>query len=193
MLLAERREPQRLRLSREADREVLDLERRLEPRLAPPADLAHMTDWASKLNGAIARLAGLLFLADVLPTGWGEPIPTRHLDAAARLGHYFLGHALAVFDEMAADPTVDDARAVLEWIARTGAGSFSRRDAFTGLSRSRFRKIGDLDPALQLLDDHGFIRPEEPPRPSGPGRRASPRWAAHPAAAETAETAETAE
>ncbi|WP_345411722.1 YfjI family protein [Pseudonocardia xishanensis] len=59
MLLADRDEPQRLRLSREADREVLDLERHLEPRLAPHADLAHMTDWASKLNGAIARLAGL--------------------------------------------------------------------------------------------------------------------------------------
>ncbi|MDX6410192.1 MAG: replicative helicase [Gaiellaceae bacterium] len=190
LLLADHDEPQRLRLSREADREVLDLERRLEPRLAQHADLAHMVDWASKLNGAIARLAGLLFLADVLPTGWSEPIPARHLDGAARLGHYFLGHALAVFDQMGADPTVDDAHAVLEWIARTRPRSFSRRDAFTGLSRSRFRKIADLDPALQLLEDHGFFRPEAQALRPGPGRRASPRWQVHPLAAETAETAE---
>jgi replicative DNA helicase len=33
----------------------------------------------------------------------------RHVDAAARLGHYFLGHALAVFDQMSADPIIDDA------------------------------------------------------------------------------------
>jgi hypothetical protein len=191
LLLAEHDEPHRLRLSRDADQRILDLERRLEPRLAPHADIAHMTDWASKLNGAIARLAGLLFLAEVLPTGWAEPIPARHVDAAARLGHYFLGHALAVFDEMGADPTLDDAHAVLDWIRRTRQQSFSRRDAFTGLSRSRFRKIADLDPALQLLEDHGYIRPEDQPVRPGPGRRASPRWTVHPVAAETAETAET--
>lgn len=106
------------------------------------------------------------------------------------MGHYFLGHALAVFDRMGADPTVDDARTVLDWIRRTRPQVFSRRDAFTALSRSRFRKIADLDPALQLLDDHGYIRPEEQSQRPGPGRRASPRWTVHPAAAETAKTAE---
>jgi len=95
-----------------------------------------------------------------------------------------------VFDQMAADPTVDDARAVLEWIARTHQASFSRRDASTGPSCSRFRKIIDLDPALQLLDDHGFVRAEQQSQRPGPGRRASPRWAVHPAAAETAQTAQ---
>ncbi|MCE3552846.1 DUF3987 domain-containing protein [Pseudonocardia sp. RS11V-5] len=187
--LADHDEPRRLRLSREADREVLDLERRLEPRLAPHADLAHMTDWASKLNGAIARLAGLLFVADVLPTGWGEPIPPRRVDAAARLGHYFLGHALAVFDHMGADPTVDDAHAVLDWIRRTGAQRFTRRDAFTGLSRSRFRKVTDLEAPLALLEAHGFIRSTAPAAPTG-GRPSSPRWEVHPRAAKAAEAAE---
>ncbi|GAA4554268.1 YfjI family protein [Pseudonocardia xishanensis] len=189
MLLADHDETQRLRLSREADREVLDLERRLEPRLAPHADLAHMTDWASKLNGAIARLAGLLFLSDVLPTGWGEPIPTRHLDAAARLGHYFLGHALAVFDQMAADPTVEDARTVLEWINRVGAQRFSRRDAFSGLSRARFRKVTDLEAPLTLLEAHDFIRRGPVPAPTG-GRPSSPMWEVHPRAAKAAQAAE---
>jgi hypothetical protein len=47
LLLAEHDEPHRLRLSRDADQRILDLERRLEPRLAPHADIAHMTDWAS--------------------------------------------------------------------------------------------------------------------------------------------------
>lgn len=190
VLLADHDEPLRLRLHRDSDRQILDLERRLEPRLAPHAELAHMTDWASKLNGAIARLAGLLFLADVLPTCWVEPVPARYVESAARLGHYFLGHALAVFDQMGADPVVDDAYAVLDWIARTRPYSFSRRDAFTALSRARFRKIADLDPALQLLEDHGFTRPEGQAQRSGPGRRPSPRWEVHPRAAETAETAE---
>jgi hypothetical protein len=189
LMLVEQDEPSRLRLDRDADRRILDLERQLEPRLAPHAELAHITDWASKLNGAIARLAGLLFLADVLPTGWGGPVPARHVDAAARLGRYFLGHALAVFDQMGADPTLDDAHAVLHWITRTERMSFTRREAFTGLSRARFRKVSDLDPALHVLHDHGFIRLGAPLAPTG-GRPASPQWEVHPGAAEAAEVAE---
>ena len=86
--------------------------------MAPDADLGHITDWASKLVGATTRIAGLLHLAGTLRTGWTQPIPANHVDAAARLGHYFLAHALAVFDTMSADPTIDDARAVLHWIGQ---------------------------------------------------------------------------
>lgn len=144
--LADHAEPLHLRLDEEANRRILDLERALEPRLAQHADLAHVTDWASKLTGATARLAGLVHLAETLPSAWTQPIGPRYVDAAARLGQYFLAHALAVFDRMGADPTIDDARAVLDWIARTGAEHFSRRDAFTGLSRARFRKVTAVPP-----------------------------------------------
>ncbi|MCF7552172.1 YfjI family protein [Pseudonocardia sp. WMMC193] len=189
LLLADHTDPLRLRLGGEADRQMLDLERRLEPRLAPHSDLAHMADWASKLNGAIARLAGLLYVADVLPTGWGQPIPARHLDGAARLGHYYLGHALAVFDQMGADLTIDDAHAVLDWISRTGSERFTRRDAFTGLSRARFRKVTDLEAPLTLLEAHGYLRRAAPAAPTG-GRPSSPVWEVHPRAAKAAEAAE---
>jgi hypothetical protein len=135
-----------LRLSAEANERVLDLERRIEPRLAPEADLGHISDWASKLTGATTRLTALLYAAGTLRTGWAQPIPATDVDAGARLGHYFLAHALAVFDTMSADPIIDDARAVLDWIIRTNQFVFSRRDAFSGLSRSRFRRVVDLDP-----------------------------------------------
>jgi replicative DNA helicase len=105
------------------------------------------------------------------------------------VGHYFLGHALAVFDQMGADPTLDDARVVLNWVARTGRRAFTRRDAFTGLSRARFRKVADLDPAVQLLHDHGFLRLGASSVPTG-GRPASPVWEVHPRAAQAAEAAE---
>ncbi|GAA4535853.1 hypothetical protein [Pseudonocardia xishanensis] len=131
-----------------------------------------------------------LFLADVIPTGWGETIPPKHLDAAARLGHYFLGHALAVFDQMAAEPERDDAHHVLDWRLRTGRSEFTRREAFSALSRLRFRRVADLDPALQTLTEHGFLRQLEPPPGSRAGRPASPRWEVHPASAESAQSAE---
>jgi hypothetical protein len=187
--LADHAEPLHLRLDEEANRRILALERALEPRLAQHADLAHVTDWASKLTGATARLAGLMHLAETLPSAWTQPIGPRYVDAAARLGQYFLAHALAVFDRMGADPTSDDARAVLDWIARTGAEHFSRRDAFTGLSRARFRKVTELSPAMELLEAHGFIRLATPSAPTG-GRPSSPRWEVHPRAAKAAKAAE---
>ena len=54
-------------------RAVLQFEAELEPQLAPGAALAHVTDWAGKLTGTIARLAGLLHLAGHLRAGWTAP------------------------------------------------------------------------------------------------------------------------
>lgn len=178
-----------VRLSAEANERVLDLERTLEPRLAPDAELGHLADWAAKLTGATARVAGLLHLATTLRSGWTQPVPAGFVDAAARVGHYYLAHALAVFDTMAADPIVDDARTVLDWITRTGQTRFTRRDAFTALSRARIRTVADLDPALTLLDEHGYLRPGPPPTPTG-GGPASPPRDVHPRAAEAAQAAQ---
>ncbi|NWJ71089.1 DUF3987 domain-containing protein [Pseudonocardia sp. ICBG1122] len=188
--LAGHEEPLKLRLEEEADCRILDLERALEPRLAPHADLAHVTDWASKLVGATARIAGLLHLADLLPAAWPQPVSPRRIDAAARIGQYYLAHTLAVFDRMGADPALDDAQHVLDWILRTGRTTFTRREAFSALSRLRFRKVSELDPALLTLADHGFLRLRESPGSGGPGRPPSPRWEVHPASAISAQSAE---
>jgi replicative DNA helicase len=58
---------------------------------------------------------------------------------------------------MGADSRVDDARWLLEWIARNGRTQFSRRDAHQA-ARGRFHKATDLEPALALLEEHGYLR-----------------------------------
>jgi hypothetical protein len=74
---------------------------------------------------------------------------------------------------MGADPVLDDARHILDWIARTRSEAFTRRDLFSALDRKRFAKVTDLDPALDLLEAHGHIRrapePERTKRESGDG------------------------
>jgi replicative DNA helicase len=172
-----------LDLTPDADAAVLTLEEAIEPRLAADGgDLAHIVDWAAKLVGATVRIAALIHLADHLRTGWGEPIQAATIDRATQLGHYYLAHALAVFDHMGADPVVEDARTVLSWITRTRIDQFSRRDLFTAIRSTRIAKVGDLDPALNLLTQHGHIRPV-PVTPSGHagGRPPSPRFEVHPA------------
>jgi replicative DNA helicase len=163
---------------------LLDFERRLEPRLdRGTGDLAHLADWAAKLTGATCRLAGLLHLASHLRDGWARPVSADTLDGAIRLAGYLVEHALAVFDLMGADPRVDDARWLLDWIHRTGQQQFTRRDAHMAAPRGRFRKATDLDPPLSLLQEHGYLRradPEPSRDPHGRGRPPSPRFLVNP-------------
>jgi replicative DNA helicase len=173
--------PAVLTLGQEAGELLLALERDLEPRLAAGSgDLAHLAGWAAKLAGATCRLAGLLHLAGHLRDGWARPIGADKFAGAVRLGGYLIEHARAVFDLMGADARVDDARWLLDWIGRTSQVQFSRRDAHQA-ARGRFRKAADLEPALTLLEEHGWVRrvDADPAGPKG-GRPASPRFLVNP-------------
>jgi hypothetical protein len=190
-------DPTVLTLDPQAGDLLLGFERDLEPRLAAGSgDLAHLAGWAAKLAGATCRLAALLHLARLLRDGWAQPIGTDSFAGAIRLADYLIEHARAVFDLMGADPRLDDARWLLDWIDRTGRGQFSRRDAHRAAPRGRFAKATDLEPALRLLEEHGYVRrvdPEPSQDPRGRGRPASPRFLVNPLprAAETTQTTQT--
>jgi replicative DNA helicase len=189
--------PTVLVLDQEAAELLLAFERDLEPRLAAGSgDLAHLAGWAAKLAGATCRLAGLLHVAGHLREGWARPIGADTFAAAIRLADYLVEHARAVFDLMGADPRVDDARWLLDWVNRTNRTQFSRRDAHAAAPRGRFPKATDLEPALRLLDEHGYLRrvdPEPSRDPRGRGRPASPRFLVNPSprATETTQTTKT--
>jgi replicative DNA helicase len=173
--------PTVLTLDPEAAELLLGFERDLEPRLAAGSgDLAHLAGWAAKLAGATCRLAGLLHLARHLRHGWARPIGADTFAAAVRLAGYLVEHARAVFDLMGTDPRVDDARWLLDWISRTKQVQFSRRDAHQA-ARGRSRKATDLEPALALLEEHGWLRrvDADPAGPKG-GRPPSPRFLVNP-------------
>jgi replicative DNA helicase len=86
-----------------------------------------------------------------------------------------------VFDLMGADPRTDDARWLLDWISRTNLTQFTRRDAHLAAPRGRFPKATTLDPALALLEEHGYLRRVDADS-SGPkgGRPPSPRFLVNP-------------
>jgi hypothetical protein len=176
--------PAVLTLDQEAGELLLAFERDLEPRLAADrGDLAHLAGWAAKLAGATCRLAGLLHLAGHLRDGWAQPIGPGTFTAAIGLADYLIEHARAVFDLMGADQRLDDARWLLDWITRTNHTQFSRRDAHRAAPRGRFATATDLEPALRLLEEHGYLRrvdPEPSQHPRGRGRPASPRFLVNP-------------
>jgi len=174
-------DPTVLTLDPPAGELLLAFEQELEPRLAAGSgDLAQLAGWAAKLAGATCRLAGLLHLAGHLRDGWARPIAADTLAGAVQLAGYLVEHARAVFDLMGADPRLEDARWLLDWISRAGQAQFSRRDAHQA-ARGRFRKAGDLEPALALLEEHGWLRRVDA-NPAGPkgGRPPSPRFLINP-------------
>jgi replicative DNA helicase len=179
--LAEWTDPAVLVLAAEANERVLDIEREVEPRLAPGGAWAHVVDWGSKYTGAVVRIAGLLHLAEHPGDGWGRSVDADTVERAALIGEYYAAHALAAFDDMGADAATRNARQVLAWIERTATGAFTKRDAFRAVQSSQIKTVADLDPALAVLEAHGYLRPLDPPAPkrSG-GRPPSPSYLVHP-------------
>ena len=157
-----------LRLDTDAAKLILDAERALEPRLRPDGDLGYLADWASKLVGVVARIAGVIHAAETLAVAT-TPITGAQMAAAIRIGEYFTAHAVAAFDEMGADPAIEGARRVLDWVKQQEKTEFTRREAHRGCRQ--FRAVTELDPCLELLEHHGYIRgtevkPERGGRPS---------------------------
>ncbi|WP_020578335.1 DUF3987 domain-containing protein [Actinopolymorpha alba] len=158
---------------------VLALETETEPKLAPGAEWGHVRDWYGKWVGATARIAGLLHLAHHVDRGWTQPITETTWQAAETIGRYYAAHALAAFDHMGADPTTDNARTLLTWIEATHPTAFTVRDAYRA-NRTTFKTVPELEPALELLESHGHIRPAPPPDEKKRGRQPSPTYYTHP-------------
>jgi hypothetical protein len=161
--------PNWLRFSPGADRAMRSFESWLEPQLAEGEELSHLAGWANKLAGAIARIAGILHVADGIGQGrpWQEPIREETVIAAIRLGRdYLLPHALAAFGMMGADPRIASANQVLRGIQSLVEGvelvesaplSVSRRQIHQK-HRGLFNTVDDLDPILDLLVKHNWLR-----------------------------------
>jgi hypothetical protein len=169
-----------LNVSPEAREVLRAFQDSLEPRLNPDTgDLAYLADWAGKLAGHAARIAGLFALAD-----GGDPISAEIMRRAVHLAvDYLLPHAMAAHAVMGADETLEEARLILGAIERSRATLFSRRDAHRWLKgQERFRRATALDRGLQVLIDHGCIRTLTTGEPhKGPGRPASQVYEVNPA------------
>jgi hypothetical protein len=181
-------DPALLQLSRPADTALIAFQERIEPQLdARSGTLGRIDKWAGKLAGSIARIAGLLHLAEHLRDGYAKPISEATMRAAIEIGDYFTAHALAVFDLMGADLAAAKAHYLIEVCRENQWHTVSKRDLFAKVSRSEFPTVTDLEPVLSLLEDHGYLRTEIPPARTGRGRAPSPRYQLHPGLAEPSE------
>jgi hypothetical protein len=185
--------PNILRFGRLADEALRDLERRLEPRLAEGEDLSHLAGWANKLAGAVARVAGVLHAAEAVSTGqsWSAPVHVATVNAAVELGEeYLLPHALAAFALLGADERLEQARHLWQAVVRNVGSEGSecsecgvtRRDLHQWVrTRQQYQRAEEIDPVIQVLVDHYYLRPVPGAGAAGRGN-ASPRYDVNPRA-----------
>jgi hypothetical protein len=140
----------------------------------------HLKGPWSKLRGYCARLALIVhFLRWAAGEVQDEDVDCESMERAARLVAYFKAHARKVYAVMDADPRTATARRLLRWIIEGCLRQFTRRDAYRAM-RGIYKSVDEVDPILDLLGKHGYIRAVASAADNRPGRKASPAFEAHP-------------
>ncbi len=160
MLDEDKAEPELITLSPEAVKLLEDFSVSLEPKLR--GEYADISGWAGKLVGNVLRLAGILTRADkprFESVTFDNPQPLVASAAIMRnaitLGSYFIQHAKAAYDLMGADDVTENAKYILNAVTKRRLEKFTRRDVMR-LCR-RFKTAGEVQPALDVLVDRGFL------------------------------------
>lgn len=124
-----------------------------------------MREWGSKYIGLVLRTAGLLHIA---ADGAGD-IQTEMVENAIRIGSYAFHHALYAYSILGADETVEKALHVVTKLRKLSVTSISRSDLYQKCRGRFFRDAKEMEPALNLLEQHGYIWLDVPAY-SGVGR-----------------------
>jgi len=175
-----------LRLSPGASAAWLEFCQSLEPSLEPQlGQMAFISDWCGKLTGLAARLAGLIHVMEHLAQAPDLAISPQTMERALTLAAVLLEHAKAAFGLMGADPEVEAARPCLNWLRRERPERFSVRDCHRAVA-GRLPKVDQVRKALGILDERGYVRPEQASQVNGPGRPSSLFYRVNPKVVEAA-------
>lgn len=142
--------PEVLSLARDADDQFRVFRDEIEARLGEFGTFATIKDWAGKLPGAVARIAGLMHVVEHVEC---PPIPTvisgDTTRNAIRLGRYFASHATAVFRIMGRDESVALAEHIVHTIQRHDMREFSKQKLHQQVRR-RVDLRDELDSPLKI-------------------------------------------
>jgi len=132
------------------------------------APMEFFSDWASRLPGNIARIAGILYVMDNAHSRsfFNDPqIPEKVMVRALAIGDYFAQHAALAFQKMGSDALLDKMKRAARWIlARWDEENerfkeYSTTDALYdlrgGMTGDELRKVMDR------FEAYGWIRIED--------------------------------
>ena len=115
-----------------------------------------IVEWAAKYIGEVLRISGLLHLAD------GKDHETLVSDetfaAAIRIGQYLLCQAECAFGSIGESRTKAQAQIIIAKIRQNNFRSGKRRELYAICRIQQFNSAKEMQPALELLEDYGYIR-----------------------------------
>jgi len=149
-----------------------DFQRMVEVEMREGNGLAGLKDWAGKLPGAAARIAGIFHCATTNPTADPE-IHRDTTEAALALASILISHSTCAFGLMGANVHVDTAKRLVRWAVDRGVRESTKRDIFCAF-QSTFKSMENLEPVLRLLAEHHYLRIEERPTRGRPSQAC--RW-----------------
>lgn len=140
----------------------------------------HMQDYAGKLPGAAARIAGIFHCVEHIHARTfpaiddaGDLIDSTVLDLpsqphllplsvdtmrrAVSLATKLSRHALCVYDLMEADDSIHAARRILQWVRRNDVDTFTARACHAVLKGS-YPKRENINPGFDVLIERGYLR-----------------------------------
>lgn len=167
--------PKAITLSDEAEKLIEAEFNIIEKRLI--SDLEGISEWAGKYIGAILRIAGLLHIA--LNKAKEAQVSSFTMKNAIEIGRYFLQHARLSFSIMGADKEYQKAKYILKQITKQYQTEISKRDIFN-LCRGKFKKVDELEPSLELLEEYGYLIKAPEQEKETAGRKASPEYYINP-------------
>ncbi|WP_321276138.1 YfjI family protein [Thiomicrorhabdus indica] len=140
----------------------------VEAKLAPMGDYAHVTATGAKLAEQALRIAGVLTVINSQNTA--KYISTKEMQAGIDIANYSMNQLLCMVEQALINPVIEDARALLTWIAQN-----QFEYVYSSLeANKRPRKVrskDDYDKAVKLLSEHGYIFPVEDMELDGRNRK----------------------
>lgn len=125
-----------------------------------------MTDWAGKLPGAVARMAGILHCVQHHGEGVAldqVPVSDETMGRAAELGNYFLAIASGIYARNGKDGPVAGAQKLWERIQAKGYLNLISRDDLGKVGRNLFPSAQERNTAVEELICRGYLRVYRPP------------------------------
>ena len=144
-----------IRLSTDADEIRLEYQGYIEKKLGN--EWENMRDWGGKLTGALVRIAALMHAAEVQGNPAETPISPEVMAVATSIAEFLSAHAVAAYQVMGADEEYESARYLWRRIESSGQDEMSKRDLFR-LCKGKFKRVEDMEPALQTLITMGYVR-----------------------------------
>lgn len=143
-----------------------------EPRLAPhTGDLADVATWANRHPGRVARIAGLLHLAE---HSVEQSIDAKTFAGAERIGEYLAAHARAA---LAVDPMGDLIERTVAWLREQHEPTITVRDLHRGPAGGGKGSAESAHRLAERLERDGYLRRlRNSPASPGGGRPPSPTY-----------------